>query len=226
MLLRRLVVSAVVQLLVMIAVLFGPAGTWHWWRAWLLVGLLCAGTIATVAALYPHHKDILEERLQPPIQKDQPLVDKLLVVALMVTLFGALAFIPIDVFRLHGLLGEPPFVVSLVGLVIAMAGLWIAYRAMVANAFAAPAVKHEARQRVSDTGVYAIVRHPMYAGALLFIVGVPLWLGSIAATLATVVPIGVLAARAVFEERFLRRELPGYASYMQRVRWRLVPGVW
>lgn len=226
MLLRRLVVSSVVQLIVMIVVLFVPAGTWRWWQAWLLVALIVVGSIATVAALYPQHKDILEERLRPPIQKNQPLADKVLVSALLVTIFAALLFIPIDVFRLHHVLGRPSLAVSAIGLVLAAVGWWLIYRTLVANAFAAPAVKHERQQRVVDTGPYAIVRHPMYSGAILFMVGMPLWLGSLAATLAMVVPICVMAVRAVFEERFLRRELPGYASYMQRVRWRLVPGVW
>jgi protein-S-isoprenylcysteine O-methyltransferase Ste14 len=85
---------------------------------------------------------------------------------------------------------------------------------------------HEQKQRVVDTGPYAVVRHPMYAGAAMLIVGLPLWLGSIAATLVALAPIAVVALRAVFEEQFLRRELAGYEDYMRRVRWRLVPRVW
>jgi protein-S-isoprenylcysteine O-methyltransferase Ste14 len=226
MLLRKLVLSIVIQLLVVVAILFVPAGTWHWWQAWVLIALMVVGSIGSVAALYPHHKDILEERLRPPIQKQQPTLDKLIVLALIVTLIGNWVFIPIDVFRLHGLLGRAPLPLAGLGLAAAVVGFWIAYRTMVANAYASPAVKHEQRQRVIDTGPYAIVRHPMYAGALLVLVGMPLWLGSIAAEVAALVPITVLAIRAVFEEQFLRRELVGYGEYMRRVRYRLVPGLW
>ena len=71
-----------------------------------------------------------------------------------------------------------------------------------------------------------LLRHPMYAGIFLFNVGMALWLESYAAAIFTLVPIGLLAVRIVFEERFLRRELAGYEEYTRRVRWRLVPLVW
>jgi protein-S-isoprenylcysteine O-methyltransferase Ste14 len=226
MLLRKLVLGIVAQLLAVVAILFVPAGTWHWWQAWVLVALMVVGSIGSVAALYPEHKDILAERLKPPIQKQQPALDKAIVLALLVTLVGDWVFIPLDVFHLHGLLGLSPLALAVIGLGAAVVGFWIAYRTMVANAYASPAVKHDEQQRVIDTGPYAIVRHPMYAGALLVLLGMPLWLGSIAAEVAALAPITVLAIRAVFEEQFLRRELVGYREYMARVRYRLVPGVW
>jgi protein-S-isoprenylcysteine O-methyltransferase Ste14 len=226
MLLRKLLIAIVVELLAIAVMLFGPAGTLRWWQAWVLLGFMVIGSIVSVVQLYPRHKDILEERLRSPIQKNQPARDKMLVVALLVSLIGAWLFIPIDVFRLDHVLGAPPMVVSVVGLVITLVGFWIAYRTLLVNAFAAPAVKHEDRQRVVDSGGYAVVRHPMYAGAALVVLGVPLWLGSWAATLAALVPIAVVAVRSVFEERFLARELDGYADYMRRVHWRIVPHVW
>jgi protein-S-isoprenylcysteine O-methyltransferase Ste14 len=89
-------------------------------------------------------------------------------------------------------------------------------------------VRHqeERRQVVVDRGLYAVVRHPMYAGAIPLSIGMPLWLGSYAAALAAVVPIAILVVRILVEERFLRRELPGYEEYTRKVRWRMVPGVW
>ncbi len=82
------------------------------------------------------------------------------------------------------------------------------------------------RQHVIATGVYRLVRHPMYSGGFLFIFGTPLWLGSYAATLAGLATALLLVIRIPIEERFLRRELPGYDAYTQRVRYRLLPGVW
>jgi protein-S-isoprenylcysteine O-methyltransferase Ste14 len=222
----RLVAAIVIELLVIIGILFLPARTWSWARGWTVIALFVLGAIWSVAKLYPHHKHILAARLQSPLQKDQPFTDKILVSILLVTYLGSLVFIPLDVFRIGPLLGDPPFFVSVLGLALAIVGFWIGYRTLVANAFAAPAVKHEESQRVIDTGPYAIVRHPMYAGAALFMLGLPLWLGSIAAMLAALVPIAVLAVRAVFEESFLRRELAGYDDYVRRVPWRLVPHVW
>ena len=96
------------------------------------------------------------------------------------------------------------------------------------NAFAAPVVKYqeERHQRVIDSGVYSKVRHPMYAGGIPFIIGICLWLGSYAAALLAIVPIGVLALRIVMEESFLRHELDGYEEYTARIRYRLIPFVW
>jgi protein-S-isoprenylcysteine O-methyltransferase Ste14 len=96
------------------------------------------------------------------------------------------------------------------------------------NAFAAPVVKHqtERKHKVVDTGVYAIVRHPMYLGIFIFNIGIALWLESFAGAILSLIPIAVLAVRIVFEERFLREELPGYQSYTERVRYRLIPYLW
>ena len=108
------------------------------------------------------------------------------------------------------------------------AGWWIISLVFKENAFAAPVVKHqeERHQTVIDTGVYSIVRHPMYAGAALLLIGMPLWLESNAGVLLASVPIGILVVRILFEEKFLRRELKGYDAYTKRVRYRLIPGLW
>ena len=96
------------------------------------------------------------------------------------------------------------------------------------NSFAAPVIRvqTERAQRLIDTGPYAIVRHPMYAAAVLYLVGMPLLLGSWYGLRIVPLMVAGIAPRAVFEERLLKRELPGYADYMTRVRYRLIPGVW
>src|SRR5262249_40103776 len=94
------------------------------------------------------------------------------------------------------------------------------------NSYAAATVRVEAGQPVISNGLYAIVRHPMYSAALLLLIFTPLALGSYW-TLPLVVPlIGALAWRLLDEERVLLRDLPGYADYYSKVRWRLVPGIW
>jgi protein-S-isoprenylcysteine O-methyltransferase Ste14 len=96
------------------------------------------------------------------------------------------------------------------------------------NSFAAPVVRVQAerKHRLIDAGPYAYVRHPMYAAALLYLVGLPLLLGSWYGLLLVPLFIAGLAPRAIFEERLLKRDLPGYANYMSRVRYRLIPGIW
>ena len=109
------------------------------------------------------------------------------------------------------------------------AGWTVIAVAMRENAFAAPVVKHqeERGQLVVDTGPYRIGRvTPCTRGALPLTVGMALWLGSCAGVLLAAVPIGVLVLRVLAEERFLRRELPGYEDYTRKVQWRLIPLVW
>lgn len=176
---------------------------------------------------FRENEELWNERLKPPIQKGQPLVDKIIVSLFVLTFFGLVAAIPLDVFRFH-LLGKPGAIVSGLGLLLFIAGWWIIALSFKENTFAAPVVKHQAErhQTVIDTGVYGIVRHPMYAGALLLMVGMPLWLESYAANLFAIVPIILLAVRIVFEEQFLRQELDGYNAYTDRVRYKLLPYVW
>ena len=96
------------------------------------------------------------------------------------------------------------------------------------NAFAAPVVKYqEDRQHtVIESGVYGVVRHPMYAGAVPLLIGMPLWLESYAVALLASIPIGTFVVRILVEQQFLRRELAGYNAYTERVRYRLIPFVW
>lgn len=209
------------------ALLFVPAGTLDWWRAWVFLAVTLAGTVAASIALLHANQALLAERLKPPIQADQSPADKILLPVMLAGHAVTVVLIPLDVFRLH-LLPPPGPVVAALGLLLYIVGFWIAYRALRENAFGAPVVKHQAErgQVVVDTGPYRIVRHPMYAGGLLVFFGMPLWLESSAATLLAVVPAAALVLRIVAEEAFLRRELPGYAAYAQRVRYRLIPFLW
>lgn len=207
--------------------LFLPAGTLHWWRGWVIVALVLIGTVGAIVGLVSGHRELLEERLKPPVQKDQPLADKILLLSLLTTFLGLLVFTSLDANRLHLMLRPGTFASSL-GLVLCVAGWCCAYLGLRENAFAVSVVRHqqERNQVVVDTGPYSIVRHPLYAGGLLLIVGIPLWLESYAGSLAAVAVITTLVLRIVFEERFLRRELSGYEAYAERVRYRLVPFLW
>jgi protein-S-isoprenylcysteine O-methyltransferase Ste14 len=101
-------------------------------------------------------------------------------------------------------------------------------RALETNAFATTVVRHQVERghTVVDRGVYGVVRHPMYAGLVAALLGVPLWLRSPLGLGVALVPIGLLGLRLVLEERVLAQALPAYAEYAARVRFRLVPGLW
>ncbi|MCI0392844.1 MAG: isoprenylcysteine carboxylmethyltransferase family protein [Acidobacteria bacterium] len=223
----KMIFGVVYNLIFFGAMLFLPAGTFEWPRAWVFLGLVLVGTTATMVIVFPGREDLLNERFKPPVQKGQPLADKIIVLLLMAAFLGLIVFIPLDVFRFH-LMSKPGALVSSLGLILVIAGWWIISLVFKENAFAAPVVKHqeERHQTVIDTGVYGIVRHPMYAGAILLMVGLPLWLESYAAAFLALIPIATIVVRIFFEERFLKRELKGYDAYTKRVRYRLIPFIW
>jgi protein-S-isoprenylcysteine O-methyltransferase Ste14 len=207
--------------------LFVPAWTLDWWRGWVFLGTVFAFATVVMFSLFPSRPELLSERYKPPVQRGQPLADRVLVLALVVSFCALLVFIALDVFRFR-LLGGPGLPLASLGLVLFVAGWTIIALGLRENAFGALVVRRqeERHQVVVTTGPYRIVRHPMYAGGIPLMVGMPLWLGSYAGALLAALPIATLVLRVVAEERFLRRELPGYEAYVRRVRWRLIPFVW
>ena len=118
-----------------------------------------------------------------------------------------------------------PWYISILGEVFVFLGLYVYYRVMRSNSFAASNIQVEEGQKVISTGPYAVVRHPMYAGALVFLVGTPLALGSLWTLLMTPVFFLVFVVRIRDEEKVLARDLTGYTEYKKKVRWRLFPGI-
>jgi protein-S-isoprenylcysteine O-methyltransferase Ste14 len=223
----KLVIGVILNVAIFGVLLFLPAGTLDWWRAWVFLGVVLVLAVMSTVSLFRANPELLEERFKPPIQKGQPLADKILVMLVIAEFVGLIAFIPLDVFRFH-LMARPGALVSSFGLVLFVAGWWIMTLAMRENAFAAPVVRHqeERHQRVIDSGVYGVVRHPMYAGAIPMLAGMALWLESYAAAMLVSIAIVTLVLRILVEEQFLRRNLAGYDAYTERVRYRLVPYLW
>jgi protein-S-isoprenylcysteine O-methyltransferase Ste14 len=223
----KAVVGVIINQAIFGILLFLPAGTLDWWRAWVFLLTMLIMVMWSTVSLFRANRELLEERFKPPIQRGQPLADKIIVTLVIVEFLGLIVFIPLDVFRFHLLPKPGPFVSSL-GLGLFVAGWAIVTFAMRENAFAAPVVRHqeERHQTVIDSGVYSVVRHPLYAGMIPFLVGMSLWLESYAAAILAGSVILTLALRILFEEQFLKRELAGYANYTERVRYRLIPYIW
>lgn len=223
----KLVLGVVIDLAIFGGLLFVPAWTLDWPRAWVFVAAVLVGAICTVVYLYRVNPEVLKTRWASPIQKGQPLADKIIVSVLIAGFCGILIVAALDVNRFHWL-PKPGTVVSSLGLVLFAAGWWLMTMAMKENTFAAPAVRLqvETHQKVIDTGAYRIVRHPMYSGSIIYMLGMGLWLESYAAVLLAILPIAAGVARILFEERFLRQKLEGYDDYTRRIRYRLVPFLW
>lgn len=227
MLVLRGLIGGLIQLAVLAALLLIPTGTWYWPRAiqFLVVyGLVNSVSIVALARLAP---DSLEARLSAPSAESQPVADRVVTTCLIVSLLAWFAFIPVDVFHLR-LLPPPPSEVSVLGVILMLAGYGCIWSTLFQNAFAAPIVKDQSDrgQVLIDTGLYARVRHPFYLGILLFFMGLALWLGSYASALGLLLPFAFLAVRIKVEETTLGATLPGYADYTTRVRYRLIPFVW
>ncbi len=223
---RADIVKTVLWIALIGAVLFLPAGTLDWRGAWIFLAEFAIGTGAITAWLAWRDPGLLKERMRSPFQKDQVFWDKLFMAVIIVVWFGWLAVMALDAKRWA--LSSMPEDLSDGGAVLIPLGFFIIWLTFRANSFAAPVIKiqEERGQRVIDTGPYAIVRHPMYFGAILYLIGMPLLLGSWLGLLLLPLILGVLILRIFIEEAALRKGLPGYSEYVARVRHRLVPGLW
>ena len=223
MLLARAFAGFVFLFLVMAVVLFGAAGTLAWPRGWQMLGVFfgCAGVITVW--LWFRDKALLERRVKAgPGSEADPMQN--LVQALAGMVFLATFAIP-GLDRRFGW-SHMPLAVSVLGDVLVALGFWIVFVTFRANTFTAGTIELAEGQHVIDSGPYALVRHPMYAGALVMFVGIPLALGSWWGFIPAVGIVPVLVWRLMREEAFLADHLAGYRDYRARVRYRLAPALW
>jgi protein-S-isoprenylcysteine O-methyltransferase Ste14 len=203
--------------------LFLPAGTFAYWRGWAFIAVFAAATLLPSAYLAVRNPEALRRRMQAgPGAETRPLQKIVIAVAFLST--GAMIALSALDFRFGW--STVPMAVSVVGLVLVGAGLTIAMLVTIQNGYAAANVKVEDGQQLSSTGWYGLVRHPMYFGNVILMIGTPLALGSFWGLLVVIAGLAVLAFRITDEEALLTEQLAGYREYMQKVHYRLVPYVW
>jgi protein-S-isoprenylcysteine O-methyltransferase Ste14 len=219
-------IKAVLWLAFMGVLLFVSAGTLRWVGGWIFMAEMVFGSLATILWLQRYDPALLKERMGGVIQKDQVFWDKVFMGTMVLVWYGWLVLMGLDAQRWRFLI--VPRWVTVLGAILIPLGFLAVLRTFHENSFAAPVIKlqKERGQRVIDTGPYAIVRHPMYAGAFLYMLGTPLVLGSWIGLAALPFIVGLLVVRIFIEERALRAGLPGYTEYAEHVRYRLIPGVW
>jgi protein-S-isoprenylcysteine O-methyltransferase Ste14 len=222
----RLIVQTLVSFGIMGLLLFLGAGTADWLAAWVFLVEMIVLSIVGGLWLIRHDPALVQERLAPPIQKGQPTADKVLLPVIILEISGAIVLMALDAVRFAW--SSVPFWVQAVGDLLLLLSIWISFQTLGENSFAAPVVKvQESRgQTVISSGPYRHVRHPMYAGVLMFLVGTSLLLGSWWGLITMPVLALLLAVRIQIEENALRAGLKGYEDYARRVRYRLIPLIW
>lgn len=204
-------------------VLFLPAGTLNYWQAWVFIGVFTAATMGPGIYLSVKDPAALRRRMHAGPAAETRMTQKIAVTGVFVTGIASMVVSALD----HRLgWSDVPVWVVITGDVLVGAGLLMSYFVVIQNRYAAANIAIEEGQQLASTGLYGIVRHPMYVGALIMSVGTPLALGSYWGLLALVPALALLAVRILDEEKALAQQLPGYRDYMRDVRYRLLPYVW
>ena len=220
----RIATSAILGLMLFAALVFVPAGTLRYWQAWVFLAVFAVCTLGPSIHLAVHYPAALDRRMKVgPTAETRP-AQRLIIVGAWL-MFVLIVVVSVLDWRM-GWSSVPVWAV-IVGDVLVAAGLLSTQLVVVQNNYAGASIRIEEGQPLVSTGLYSVVRHPMYSAALVMTVGIPPALGSwwgLLVVAATFPPVFV--ARILDEERALTAELAGYPQYRARVRYRLVPGVW
>ncbi len=218
---RRTVITRFAGLFIILGLMFFlPAWTFAYWQAWVYLLILSVPMIFLVRYLYKHDPELLERRMRMrEKQKTQKLI-----VALSWPFF-LLAFI-IPGFDHRFDWSIVPMIIIIVSDAFVLSGYLFVALVFKANSYASRIIEVEKGQKVITTGPYAIVRHPMYLGVLIFYIFSPLALGSYWAVIPSLLIVPVLVVRIKGEERELVENLEGYKEYLMKTKYRLVPGIW
>ena len=220
---RKGFVSLSILFLVMAAFLFVSAGTLRYWQAWVYLAVYFTASIAITLYLVKQDPALLARRMSGgPFAEKEPTQQ----IIMTLTSIGFIALIIVPALDHRFGWSHVPISGVLLGNLLMLLGWLGIYFVFRENSFAATTIQTSADQRVIATGPYAFVRHPMYAAALVMLLGVSPALGSWWGVLIVLAILPALIWRLLDEERFLVRNLPGYSEYQVRVRYRLLPFIW
>jgi protein-S-isoprenylcysteine O-methyltransferase Ste14 len=202
--------------------IFLCAGTIRYWQAWCYLAMYAGCTVLITLYLMRHDPALLERRVRggPAAEKEWP--QKIIVMVASLAYAASLVVPALD-HRYNW--SSLPAWAELAGDALTALSFYLVFRVFRENSYSAATIQIAENQKVIDTGPYARVRHPMYAGASLLFLAAPMALGSAWGMLAFVAALPVLIWRLLHEERFLAQHLPGYEEYRAKVRWRLLPEV-
>ena len=207
----------------MATLLFAVAGTLHYWQAWIFLAVYFTSSIAMILYLLRRDPELLARRLGGgPLAEKQ--TSQKIIKSLTSLGFIGVILVPACDHRLAW--SQLPASVALAGDALVALGWLAIFFVFKENSFASATIELAPDHKVISTGPYALVRHPMYAGSFVMLLGSALALGSWSGVLVIVALIPVRVWRIIDEEKFLARHLPGYVAYQEKVRYRLIPLVW
>ena len=215
--------SLVVLSVIMGLLLFIPAGTIHYWQAWVYLLIFMGASLLTTLYLMKKDPALLNRRMHGGPTAEKRRTQKIIMLFTSIC-FIALLVVPALDYRFRW--SSMPIAFVIAGDVLVAIGFYFIFLVYKENTFTSATIEFAADQKVISTGPYAIVRHPMYASALLYLVGTPLALGSLWGFLALLAMIPFLIWRLYDEESFLAGNLPGYTEYQKKVKHRLLPFIW
>jgi protein-S-isoprenylcysteine O-methyltransferase Ste14 len=210
-------------LLVMAALLFIPSWTLDYWQAWAFLAVFFSSALAITAYLMKKDPQLLGRRVHAGPAAEKETSQKIIQ---SITSLGFIAMLVIPALDRRFVWSTMPLYLEVAGEVLVAIGFLIVLLVYRENTFASATIELVPEQKVVSTGLYALVRHPMYVGALFLFVGIPLFLGSWWGLFVFLLIMPALIWRILDEEKFLARNLPGYLEYQKKVRSRLIPLIW
>src|SRR5258706_2326726 len=210
-------------LITLAALIFLSAWTLNYWQAWVFLALMSVLTFAVTLYLMINDPKLLERRVSagPVAEKEKT---QIIIQSLATVAFIAIIVLPsIDH---HFMWSSVPTSIVIIGDLLIMLGFYIIFLVFKENTFTSGTIKIHKDQKVISTGPYALVRHPMYIGGLIFLLGVPLALGSWWGLLAFIPITGVIIWRLLDEEKFLVKNLSGYSEYQKKTKYHIIPYIW
>jgi protein-S-isoprenylcysteine O-methyltransferase Ste14 len=217
---RRAYLAIAGAVVVFGAIFFLPAGTLDYWQAWAYLSVVLIPMLFVLVYLLRRDPELLARRLQ---MRERERTQKGVIGLSMIFLLAAFIMPGLD--RRWGWSVMPWWMIVAADLLVLL-GYAIIFRVFRENQFTSRTIQVEQGQQVISTGPYAVVRHPMYVGVLVFYLASPIALGSWWAFLPALTFIPILVVRILNEEQVLERDLPGYSEYKQKTKYRLLPGIW
>jgi len=222
----KLAVKVVIMIIFFLALIFVPAGTFKWPEAWIFLLLYFSWLTAVIIWMKKNDPGLLKERMTAKRKKNVKSWDKILIFSYSLVALVLMVLTGLDAVRFRW--SHVPLIIKVIGFLGFIPAMSIVTWTMKENTYLSEMVRiqEERGHQVCTTGPYQYVRHPMYVGVIIFLFCLPLSLGSLYALIPASVSVILFIFRTALEDKTLYNELPGYKEYAEKVRYRLIPGMW